>query len=72
MINENRVQNFERLRVAIQGGYGAFHEIAARKYFKDTELEIIPCDTFIDLFESAAGETRTLWWLQLKTLLPVH
>ena len=42
------------LRVAIQGGYGAFHEIAARKYYRNTELEIIACDTFIDLFESVA------------------
>jgi prephenate dehydratase len=42
------------LRVAIQGGYGAFHEIAARKYYKGSELEIVPCDTFIDLFDSVA------------------
>jgi prephenate dehydratase len=41
-------------RVAIQGGYGAFHEIAARKYFNGTKLEIVPCDTFFDLFESIA------------------
>lgn len=40
------------LRVAIQGGYGAFHEIAARKYYKDVHLDIVPCDTFIDLFQS--------------------
>ncbi|TVR72891.1 MAG: prephenate dehydratase [Marinilabiliales bacterium] len=43
------------LRVAIQGGYGAFHEIAARKYYSDRELTIVPCDTFIDLFDSVAG-----------------
>jgi len=42
----------DHLRVAIQGGYGAFHEIAARKYYKGFIPEIIPCDTFIDLFES--------------------
>lgn len=40
------------LRVAIQGGYGAFHEIAARKYYKNIDLSIIPCETFIDLFQS--------------------
>ncbi len=44
----------DTLRVAIQGGYGAFHEIAARKYYKEVNLEIVPCDTFIDLFESIA------------------
>ena len=44
----------KQLRVSIQGGYGAFHEIAARKYFQGINLDIVPCDTFIDLFESVA------------------
>ena len=44
--------DLSRPRVAIQGGHGSFHEIAARKYFKDSDPEIVPCDTFIDLFES--------------------
>ncbi|MFP4365763.1 MAG: prephenate dehydratase [Bacteroidales bacterium] len=42
----------DQQRVAIQGGYGAFHEIAARKYYEGMDPEIVPCDTFIDLFES--------------------
>lgn len=37
-------------RIAIQGGYGAFHEIAAIKYFKDDTIEIVPRNTFKDLF----------------------
>jgi prephenate dehydratase len=37
-------------RVAIQGGAGAYHEIAAREYFKGEELEIVPCSTFKDIF----------------------
>lgn len=32
-------------RIAIQGGAGAFHEIAARNYFSE-EIEVVPCDTF--------------------------
>ena len=40
----------ERRKVAIQGGYGANHEIAAKKFFEGEELEIIPCVTFEDLF----------------------
>lgn len=51
---EQQIDTGKRLNVAIQGGYGAFHEIAARKYFKNSVLNIIPCDTFIDLFESVA------------------
>ncbi|MBN2518887.1 MAG: prephenate dehydratase [Bacteroidales bacterium] len=39
-------------RVAIQGGYGAFHEIAATHYFKDENIEVIPSVTFNDLFEN--------------------
>jgi prephenate dehydratase len=39
-------------KIAIQGGYGAFHEIAAYKYFGDTEIEIVPRNTFKDLFRA--------------------
>ena len=39
-------------KVAIQGVNGAFHEIAARQYFKSEEIDIIPCATFKDLFLS--------------------
>ncbi len=38
-------------KVAIQGVSGAFHEIASRQYFKDSQLEIIQCLTFNDLFD---------------------
>lgn len=41
-------------RIAIQGVEGAFHEIAAREYFKGEELEMVPCSTFRDIF----AETR--------------
>jgi prephenate dehydratase len=39
-------------RIAIQGGYGAFHEIAAIKYFKEANIEIVPRNTFKDLFSA--------------------
>ena len=35
--------------IAIQGGYGAFHEIAAHHYFRDEEIEILPRNTFRDM-----------------------
>ena len=38
--------------IAIQGGYGAFHEIAAHHYFKDEEIEILPRNTFRDMVTS--------------------
>lgn len=42
--------NAKPKRIAIQGGYGAFHEIAAIRYFEDEEIEIVPRNTFKDLF----------------------
>ena len=36
-------------RIVIQGGYGAFHEIAALRYFENEKIEIMPRDTFKDL-----------------------
>jgi len=38
------------ISVAIQGGYGSFHEIAAKAFFNGTPIEILPCETFEDLF----------------------
>jgi len=43
-------------RIAIQGGYGAFHELAAQKYFGGEEIEILPRDTFRDLLKSIKEE----------------
>jgi len=39
-------------RIAIQGGYGAFHELAAQRYFAGEDIEILPRDTFRDLLLS--------------------
>jgi len=35
--------------IAIQGGYGAFHEIAAHHFFAEEEIEILPRNTFRDM-----------------------
>lgn len=38
--------------IAIQGGYGAFHEIAAHHYFGNEEINILPRNTFRDMVSS--------------------
>ena len=38
------------ISVAIQGGFGAFHELAAKDFFNSINIEIVPCETFTDLF----------------------
>jgi len=40
------------MKIAIQGGYGAFHEIAALQYFGEEDIEIVPRNTFKDLFKA--------------------
>jgi len=42
------------ISVAIQGGYGSFHEIAALEFFADMPVKINPCDTFEELFHELA------------------
>lgn len=44
-------------KVAIQGYSGCFHEQAARRFYKEqfgSELEIVECDTFVQLYEAMA------------------
>jgi len=44
--------DIKAITIAIQGGYGAFHEIAAKAYFEPLEIDIKPNNTFKDLITS--------------------
>ena len=46
-------------RIAIQGVSGAFHEIAARRYFAANEVEVVPAHTFEDLIEVSQDGQQT-------------
>ena len=39
-------------KIVIQGGYGAFHDIAAHHYFENQQIEVLPRDTFKDMMKS--------------------
>lgn len=41
----------KQINILIQGGYGAFHEQAAKDFFTNYHVNVIPCETFSDLFE---------------------
>jgi len=56
-------------RVAIQGGAGAYHEIAARNYFKGEELEILPCSTFRDIFAEAATDPMLIGVMAIENTI---
>ncbi len=56
-------------KVAIQGGYGAFHEIAAKNYFENEVIEIIPANTFKDLFKSLKNNHADLGIMAIENSL---
>ncbi|MDD3195458.1 MAG: prephenate dehydratase [Paludibacter sp.] len=47
-------------RIAIQGVSGAFHDIAARQFFSEEEVEIIPCITFKEVFDAVQKSDEVL------------
>ena len=47
-------------QVTIQGEPGCFHEEAARRYFGDEPIEIVPCRTFEAQFERMRHEGSLL------------
>lgn len=64
-------------KVAIQGGLGAYHEIAARNYFTDEEVSILPCLTFRDIFTEAKKDPSLIGVMAIENtiaggLLPNH
>ncbi len=64
-------------KVAIQGIAGSFHDIAARHYFKDEELQLVPCDTFKELFSVIKKDNSIIGLVAIENtiaggLLPNH
>lgn len=49
-----------KLKVAIQGVAGCFHDAAARQYFQDREIETVPCESFHSLFDSLATDASMI------------
>lgn len=48
MAEESNIKEVKK--AAIQGGHGAFHEIATRKFFSNN-IEVLPCETFDNIIE---------------------
>lgn len=46
----------KKLKVAIQGVAGCFHDAAARQYFEGREIETVPCESFHDLFDTLSSD----------------
>ena len=55
-------------RVAIQGGLGAYHGIAAENFFGE-EVEIVPCITFRDIFASIKKDPNTIGIMAIENTI---
>lgn len=64
-------------KVTIQGIAGCYHDDAARNYFKDRKIEIIPFDTFPHMFEAMSRDASLLGICAIEntiagSILPNH
>lgn len=56
-------------RIAIQGVAGAYHDIAARKYFNGEEVEIVACHTFKDVFSTMRKDNNILGIIAIENTI---
>lgn len=56
-------------KVAIQGGLGAYHGIAAERFFKDEEVQILPCITFRDIFKEIKKDPNVIGIMAIENTI---
>ncbi len=56
-------------KVAIQGGLGAYHGIAAENFFVSEEVEIVPCITFKDIFTSIKKDPNIIGIMAIENTI---
>ena len=56
-------------KIAIQGGHGSYHDIAAHKYFKDEEIELICCRTFEEVFQEMHNDNNILGFIAIENTI---
>ena len=56
-------------KIAIQGVKGSYHEIAAHKYFKDEEIELICCNTFEEVFAQMKKDSDVIGVIAIENTI---
>ncbi len=56
-------------KVAIQGGLGAYHGIAAENFFADEDVQIIPCITFRDIFREIKKDPNVVGIMAIENTI---
>lgn len=56
-------------QIAIQGVGGSFHEIAAKQYFSEEPIAILPCETFKDVFKAIEDNQNLLGMIAIENTI---
>ena len=56
-------------QVAIQGGLGAYHGIAAENFFENEEVQIIPCVGFRDIFTAIKKDPNVIGIMAIENTI---
>lgn len=56
-------------KVAIQGGAGSNHEIAAKAFFNTDDIEMVPCQTFEELFSTLKADNSIYGIMAIENTL---
>lgn len=56
-------------KIAIQGIAGSYHDIAAREYFRNEEIEIIPCERFKDVISTIKKESDIIGLMAIENTI---
>lgn len=59
----------DKIRVAIQGQKGCYHEMAARQYFHDQEVEVVPCKNFQTEFDTMAADPTLMGVMAIENTI---
>ncbi len=56
-------------KVAIQGTFGSYHDIAAHQYFQGEEIELVCCDQFQDIFRMIKEDSSVIGMLAIENTI---
>lgn len=56
-------------KIAIQGVKGSYHDIAAHKYFKDEDIELICCNTFEEVFAQMKKDSDVIGVIAIENTI---
>ena len=56
-------------KVLIQGVEGCYHDAAARAYFAGEDIDVVPCDTFGDMFDMLQSDASLLGIMAIENTI---